>query len=88
MNYLDYKRIMEEEGLTLPKVAEYTLEKAKECQRTINKLKEYNATAQIKTMEAHKTRWIMSAIEWARMAKENPAVFNWSESQIKRMERK
>lgn len=86
MNYLDYKEIMEAEGLILPKVGEYTLERAKRCQRLIKRMKINGAHDQVKKVEEEKIYWIWSAIEWARLAKENPAVFNWGEELLKRME--
>lgn len=82
MNYRDYMEIMAEEELTLPKFAEYTLEGAKECQRIIKALKaetNFDVSKQIKRMEEKKISYILEAIEWAKLAKENPAGCKWAE---------
>lgn len=87
MNYRDYIEIMESEGLKLPAVAEYTLEKAKWCQNVIRRLKtetDFDTKKEIKAMEEKKIGFILEAIEWARMAKEMPVAFQWADKELKK----
>ena len=87
MNYHDYIAIMEAEELTLPGLAEYTLENAAWCQMVIKRLgkeKNFETGKQIKRMEEKKISCILEAIEWARLAKEMPDAFKWADRQIKR----
>lgn len=85
MNYRDYMEIMESEGLTLPKVFDYLLDKAKECQRIIRVLQSHtdlDTTKQQKQMEEEKIKWILEAIESARFAKEYPDIHMWADRQL------
>ena len=91
MNYLDYMEIMKSEGLTLPLVAEHTLDNAKKCQtiiRSLQKEKEIDTSERIKDLEEQKIFWILEAIDWARLAKELPDEFKWADKKMKDMERK
>ena len=90
MNYHDYIAIMEAEELTLPAMAEYTLEGAKECQRVIKALRKetaFDTTRQQKDMEEKKIGYILEAIEWARLAKEMPDAFKWADRKLNRKRR-
>lgn len=91
MNYLDFKEIMESENLTLPMFGQYTLQRAMRCQRLIKRLKPYdNETTkkQIKQLEEEKTYWIISAIEWAELKKDNPDLFGWGENILEKSTRR
>lgn len=90
MNYRDYLEIMKAEELTLPEVGKNELENAVWCQNVIKRLKEetdFDTTKLAKEMEEKKIGHILEAIEWARIAKDNPDGFKWSDKQLTRKRR-
>lgn len=85
MNYRDYVEIMEDEALKLPAIGKYELDAAVYCQnviRALEKEEKFNAQAEVKQMEEKKISHILTAIEWARLAKEMPIEFAWADKQL------
>ena len=90
MNYRDYLEIMEAEELIMPEIGEYELKNAAFCQNVIKRLKKetnFDSAKQIRQMEEKKIGHILEAIEWARVAKENPDGFKWADRQLNRKRR-
>lgn len=87
MNYREYIEIMQAEGLEQNEFGNYCLEGAIWCNNVIKRLSKetsFDVSSQIKRMEEKKIKYILLAIEWAELGKENETLIKYGERRLRR----